>query len=80
MTPTISPAGSSFGYDFWKWLTRNKAYLKAILELMIAVLTYTAGLITNPALNAIATTAVTLIAKMGLDYIDFKYSTVVLTP
>jgi hypothetical protein len=77
LTMAISPRGSSIGYSFTVWFTRNKDSLKTLTAGVISVAT------TWASMQALPTWALPLpalvfgfVSKWALDWIDYRYSVV----
>ena len=75
-TPPVSPAGTSQGYSVSVWLSRNKTYVKALISIAFGVITSFLPQIKDTNLSIAAGSAVSLISKMALDWIDFRFSDV----
>jgi hypothetical protein len=72
VTPTTtSPAGSLVGFSFKTLVLNNKTGLKVVVGALGGYLTYLAGAVHDPQLNALASAAAGFVVKFGLDALDF---------
>lgn len=82
--PPASPPGSSAGWTFPIWLSKNKNLLKQAVSYIAAVFTGIIGMIhvvpSGPwaivvtALVGLATLAVQFGTRLALDWIDYRYT------
>lgn len=77
---TVSPAGSFAGFSLKTLLVRNKSAVKLFGAGLAGYLAFLASVIKDPQLNALAAGGVVLLAKLGLDWLDFWLTDVVISP
>ncbi len=80
LPPVVSPPGSSEGYSFKVWLAKNKGKLKQLISISGGVLVAFTPLIKDTQLSIAAGAAVKVLLDLALDWIDFRFSAVLIDP
>ena len=70
-TPTPSPSGSMAGWNLLTLLKRNKDKVKLLVSAVGAYLLAQVGLIRDPALNTLVSTAAGVIVYIGAAAVDY---------
>ena len=78
--PALSPAGSMAGWNFLTLLKANKDKLKILVSAIGTYLAAQIGFITDPNLNALASTAIGVLVYVGLCAVDYWLSAVPIEP
>lgn len=79
-TRPVSPSGSSAGWSWNVWLTKNKGRLKWIVTLLFAYLSTLIPGIPSVELQALLAGLVAFVSSFVLDWIDFRFSAVAIEP